>query len=215
MVAGLFAVIYTNPMKFLWPSGGKHNFYGTLAAPNMKGIPVEIVNGGLWAADIGCLDGPSYVKRLDWNSLFDWLQLMRPYVDKCLFIAGGDVVANAFDTYTAYEELGHYFSGFPVAYVAQNGAEDLTIPISCAAVFVGGDTEWKLSSQAVDVIKRAQNLGKHVHIGRVNWYRRYKAFEVLSGSDRFTCDGTRIRYGRDKAVQDWKAYERQKPLITI
>lgn len=139
---------------------------------------------------------------------------MRPYQSRCLFLAGGDIVGDATTTLETYAEFEHYFTDWPLAYVAQNGAENLPIPATCAAVFIGGDTEWKESMEAVSVIKRAQTMGKHIHIGRVNYERRYRLFSMLEGSENFTCDGTRPRYeGREKTIKAWKNYEAQKHLF--
>ena len=69
---------------------------------------------------------------------------------------------------------------------------------------------------AVSVIKRAQRAGKHIHIGRVNWGRRYRLFAVLQGSEDFTYDGTRSRYdGREKTLRAWRGYEAQSPLFGL
>lgn len=190
--------------------------WGIITAPNHKGIPLEIVNGKPWAGDLGALMGPDYVKKINLSAVADWLPVMRPYKPQCLFLAGGDVVGDAEATLETYEEFGHYFTDWPLAYVAQNGAEDLPIPLDCAAVFIGGDTEWKESMAAVAVIKRAQGMGKHIHIGRVNWGRRYRLFAMLEGSDNFTCDGTRPRFdGRDKTEEAWLGYEAQKYLVGL
>lgn len=207
-------------MKFLVPIGGVvEGVYGILTAPNHKGIAAGIKAGLPWAADIGCLEGPPYVKRVDMFRALEWLMDdMLPYQSQCLFVAGGDVVANAGATLETFEEFGRYFitSGWPWAYIAQNGAEDLPIPDRAAAVFIGGDTSWKESMNAVSVIKRAQRRGLHIHIGRVNWKRRYELFNMLGGSDRFTCDGTRTRYdGAEKTLNAWRGYRAQLPLGII
>lgn len=203
-------------MKHLWPGGGVTPNHGTITAPNHKGIPSGIIAGLPWAGDLGALQGPDYVKKINLSRVADWLPLMAPYKSKCLFLAGGDIVGNSVDTLESYEEFKHYFTDWPLAYVAQNGAEDLPIPADCAAVFIGGDTEWKESMAAVAVIRRAQEMNKHIHIGRVNWGRRYRSFAILKGSERFTYDGTRPRYdGRDKTMEAWLGYEAQKTLISI
>jgi hypothetical protein len=194
-------------MKFLYPGGGV-NSCGVITAPNHRGIPAGIKNGNPWAGDLGCLIGPEFVKKINLKQVLEWLPLMRPYSEKCLFMAGGDIVFNAEATLEAYEEFKHYFQGWPLAYVAQNGAEILPIPDDCAAVFIGGDTAWKESTEAVTVIGRALAMGKHVHIGRVNWWRRYQLFKALPGSENFTCDGTRPRYdGRQKTLEAWDQYQ--------
>lgn len=204
-------------MMFLLPVGGVVDYrFGILTAPNHFGIVAGIVAGMPWAADLGCTDGPGYIKRIDVSKTVEWLAKMEPYRSTCLFLAGGDVVGNAAETLELYAGFASNFPGWPVAYIAQDGSESLTIPETCAAVFIGGDTEWKESMAAVSVIKRAQAMGKHIHIGRVNWERRYKLFSMLAGSEDFTCDGTRTRYdGREKTLKAWSGYEAQKHLIGL
>lgn len=82
-------------------------------------------------------------------------------------------------------------------------------------LFIGGSTEWKLSKEADLCIKIAQEHGKRIHVGRVNWWQRYSHFRLLEGSEDFTCDGTRPRYGKDKTLKDWLRYEKQPPLFKI
>ena len=202
-------------MKFLYPGCGSSAMYGVLASPGY-GVLADILGGKPWAGDIGALEGPSYVKRMVRTKALRWAKAMLPYVKSCLFLAGYDVVEDARRTLEAYAEFEICFPGWPLAYVAQNGAEYLPIPASCAAVFIGGNTSWKESLEAVSVIKRAQAMGKHIHIGRVNWYARYKRFQVLAGAEHFTCDGTRPRFdGRDNTVRSWLAYESQPALVEI
>ncbi len=226
-------------MKFLVPVGGvTEGVYGILTAPNHKGIPAGIRAGLPWAADVGCIDGPSFVKRASFDAVFDWLQNdMMPYKDSCLFIAGFDIVGDSVGSLETFGEFSRYFvsGGWPWAYVAQNGAEDLPIPADAAAVFVGGvpmedrtystashyggqqrPMDWKESMEAVSVVKRAQTMGKHIHVGRVNWQRKYNLFNVLEGSEHFTCDGTRTKKdGTERTIKAWRGYEAQPPLLTI
>lgn len=215
-------------MKELAPVGGQTKAYGIITAPNHKGIPYDIKAGKSWAADLGCLDGPAFVKRVNLSAVAEWLPLMRPFKASCLFLAGGDIVGNAEATLEAYEEFKHYFNDWPLAYVAQNGAESLPIPEDCAAVFIGGIEipgrylksgklmDWKDSPEAVEIIRRAQAMSKHIHIGRVNWYRRYKIFTILKDYEHFTFDGTRTRYdGTEKAIRAWQDYQKQSPLFVI
>lgn len=204
-------------VRFLVPVGGvTDGIYGVITAPNHKGIPAGIKAGLPWAADVGCLEGPAYVKRINWQTLIPWLKVMKPYRDNCLFIAGGDIVADAAATLEAYEEVTRYFGHWTAAYVVQNGAESLPIPEDCSAVFIGGDTEYKLSKEAIGVMLKAQQMGKHVHIGRVNWGKRYRHFRTIPGSNNFTCDGTRTRYdGVKKTLEAWQGLEAQPPLFTF
>lgn len=204
-------------MKFLWPGAGKVNVYGLITSPQHYGTLAGIQAGRPWAADLGCIEGPKYVKKVGKNAM-EWIKTMRPYQHTCLFISGFDVVEDAQATLEAYKTFERMFltANWPLAYVAQDGSESLPIPETCSAVFVGGSTEWKVSMEAVSVIKRAQNLGKHVHIGRVNWWKRYAPFRILKGSEEFTCDGTRPRFdGTENTERAWRQYEAQLPLIQI
>lgn len=198
-------------MKALYPGGGESGGFGIITAPNHRGIPQGITSGNEWGGDLGCIDGPDFVKRINFNAVAKWLPLMTPYRSRCLFLAGFDIVFDAEATLDAYQEYKGYFREWPVAYVAQNGAENLPIPDDCFCVFIGGDTQWKESYEAVTVILRAQAMGKHVHIGRVNWWDRYELFQALPGSEAFTFDGNRARYdGREKTLAAWKEYQERE-----
>lgn len=121
----------------------------------------------------------------------------------CRFAAVPDVVGSARRTVEVFHRWKKMMEGWPLALVCQNGQEDLEIPWDeISAVFIGGDTEWKLSSHAVGCIKAAQALGKWVHVGRVNTGDRWTYFEGLgvdsvdgSGIARFT--DTRQRLGNE------------------
>lgn len=208
-------------LKELAPTGSRSNAYGIITSPQHYGIPHGIRAGKPWAGDLGALIGPDFVKKIDLDAVAKWLPKVELYKSKCLFLAGGDIVGDAEDSLESYYEFARYFDGWPLAYVAQNGAEDLSIPESCATVFIGGvpmanGLDWKDSMQAVSVIKRAQPMGKHIHIGRVNWYRRFKIFQILEGSEDFTFDGTRTRYeGAEKTIRAWQQYQWQPPLLQI
>lgn len=197
-------------MRPLLPVGGvvDHRF-GILTAPNHKGVPVGIERGMDWAADVGCEDGPEYVKRWNAAQLSQWLDIMLPYSDRCLFVAGGDVVGDAQRTLEAFPRFAVEVQGWPVAFCAQDGQEGLQLPGPelWRVLFVGGTTEWKTSEAAYSVIQEAQRLGKHIHIGRVNWWKRYAHFAGMPRSEEWTFDGTRTRYdGTQKTIEAWAGY---------
>jgi hypothetical protein len=78
--------------------------------------------------------------------------------------------------------------GFPIALVAQDGIENLDVPWNLIkTIFIGGTTTWKESEYAVRIIRAAQWMGKHVHIGRVNTAPRWEYFEKLGAN---TFDGS-------------------------
>ena len=136
-----------------------------------------------------------------------WLGQMETYRDTCLFVAVPDVVADCGATMDRWREWSPRLTGWPLAFVAQDGQEPDAIPHDCAAVVIGGSTAWKLGEQARRCVAWAVQHGKHVHIGRVNWRRRYLHFRAMPGSDLFTCDGTRTRFeGVDKTMTAWASY---------
>ena len=192
-------------MRFLLPVGGvvDHRF-GILTSYKHKGVPVGIVQGMDWAGDNNC-----FRHGFKPDLFFPWLDSVKPYLKTCLFIACPDAVSDAIATLDLYRQWAFQIKkrGFPLAFVAQDGQEDLDFPLVFDALFIGGSTEWKESEAAIECINRAQRLGKHIHIGRVNWYRRYQLFRQVRGSDDFTCDGTRQRYeGIEKTVEAWASY---------
>lgn len=191
-------------VKFLVPSGGFIDMdFGILATPHTRGVPNGIRAGMEWAADNG-----AYTNKFNPNKFFSWLNRFNDYKNTCLFIVCPDVVGDAKATLKLFDEYIDKFVGWPVAFVAQDGQEHLDFPDTnkWQTLFIGGSTEWKMSRGAINCIKRVQKLGKHIHIGRVNYIRRYQYFANLSGANDFTCDGTRLRYERTKTISEWKSY---------
>ena len=108
--------------------------------------------------------------------------------DLCRFVALPDVVASARRTLEAFDHWYPKLDGWPRALVAQDGIENLPIPWALIdAVFIGGSTKFKLSTDAADVIRTAKICGKWVHVGRVNTPGRLEYVEEL-GAD--SMDGT-------------------------
>lgn len=109
----------------------------------------------------------------------------------CSWVAVPDCVGSARRTREVWKyRFDMVPAGWPLAYVCQDGSEDIGIPWDdCAAVFIGGHDQWKDGRHAADIVKTAKMLGKLVHVGRVNGRSRFKHFEKL-GAD--TCDGSSI-----------------------
>jgi hypothetical protein len=191
-------------MRFLLPVGGIVDpRFGILTTPGHAGIPAGIVAGMDWAAD-----NEAFTRGFDPDRFFPWLNRLAPHRACCLFIPVPDVVSDAAATTANYWQWMPHFTGWPLAFVAQDGQEDLAFPSDeWQVLFIGGSTEWKLSIGAESCIKRAQAMGKRIHIGRVNWWKRYAHFRAMEGSDEWTCDGTRTRYeGTKRTVEAWADY---------
>ena len=193
-------------MMFLVPSGGfTDEDFGILTTPGMGGVPEGIKSGMRWAAD-----NEAFTKEFRPGVFFPWLEKLEAYKKTCLFVTCPDVVGDAKKTLDLFYKFSCRLSGWAVALVAQDGQENLIFPPSkdWQALFIGGTTVWKMSNGAIDCIHRAQELGKRVHIGRVNYLRRYTHFASLDGSENFTCDGTRVRFERTTAINQWRKYMR-------
>ena len=113
----------------------------------------------------------------------------KQHRDRCLWIAVPDVVGNARRTLEIFERLGPELMAWPLALVAQDGLEDLTVPwdhFEC--LFIGGTTEWKTSQGVLDLLKTARILSKQTHVGRVNTPGRFRHFRDFAD----TCDGSGV-----------------------
>ena len=121
----------------------------------------------------------------------DFLSLLakhEPRKDLCRFVAVPDVVGSARRTLEVFRRWKHRLADWPLAFVCQDGQQDLPIPWDdIAAVFIGGSTDWKMGQHAAACVKAAKALGKWVHAGRVNTPARFDYFENL-GAD--SLDGT-------------------------
>lgn len=166
--------------------------------------------GVLWCADNGCFSG-RWDERRWWQFLVDNAHRAAT----CLFAVAPDVVGDAVATeqrsrpwLARIRELG-----YPVAYVAQDGLEDLVVPwdeIDC--LFVGGSTAWKLGPAARALVKEAKRRGKWAHLGRVNSGARY-AYALAIGCD--SVDGTFLTDGPEKNLPrllSWLAVEDQMTI---
>jgi hypothetical protein len=159
---------------------GMAEYVGRLISP--RGGP-RVRPGESWAGDndaFGAWDEDRFVKML--CRVETW--------PGCLFVAAPDVVGKARETMERFDDWRWEIvgRGLPVALVGQDGIEDMDIPWdSFDAWFIGGSTEWKLSSASAELAVQAKRLGKWVHMGRVNSHRRLQiAYDV--GCD--SVDGT-------------------------
>lgn len=165
----------------------------------------RIVPGGRWALDNGCFSRQWTPQR--------WLATLERHRGRpgCLFAVVPDVVGDAGAT---DEMWARWWSapmrlGYHAAYVLQNGAR--YIPAGAAAVFIGGDTAWKLGPEARHAVDVARRRGCWVHMGRVNSQRRLR-YAVRIGCD--SVDGTYLAFGPDRNLPRLLGWLRpaQRPL---
>jgi hypothetical protein len=123
--------------------------------------------------------------------------------DRCLFAVSPDCYPDAIESLRRGMEYAGIIRemGFPVALVAQDGAERLTWPWDAFDVlFVGGERnkehprqEWKISRAAEDLCREARNHGKWVHMGRVNSLWKMERARAMGCN---SADGTFVKYRR-------------------
>jgi hypothetical protein len=96
-------------------------------------------DGALWCADNGCFS--SRWKEAHW---WAFLERLAPYAESCLFATAPDVVSDAAAT---LEKSLPWMPrmralGYKVAFVAQNGIENIEVPWDeFDALFIGGSAE--------------------------------------------------------------------------
>lgn len=170
------------------------------------------LNRTLWAADNGCFANPD----LNVDDYLAWLRDLSAFQETCLFATAPDVVGDAQTTWERSEPVLPKLRelGYAAALVAQDGIENSRIQwhaFDC--LFIGGTTEWKLSGDAFSIIKEALSLGKWVHMGRVNSFRR------LLRARYYGChstDGTQLSFAPDRRLEQlerWLDFLRSQPVL--
>lgn len=172
------------------------NGIGLMAQPR-SGYDKRVPRYAQWGADNGC-----FSDRWEEDHWMRWLDALPR--ERCLFAVAPDVYPDAAATLersTLYFDLIRTM-GFPVALVAQNGAEHLDLPwddFDC--LFIGGERtpdprkEWKVGPAAEGLCRRARREGKWVHCGRVNSLERLARVREMGC---LSADGTYIKYRRRK-----------------
>lgn len=207
-----YAARVVRPVIYL--SGHRHEAIvrlrdvGYLLTPRMGQSPVA---GVPWAADNGCFSNP---EGFDLNVYMGWLRDLAPYADSCLFATAPDVVGDAPATLARSLPVLPMIrkAGYPAALVAQDGLEEMEVPWNAFDVlFIGGSTRWKLAAEALT--RMAREMGKWVHMGRVNSYRRLRHAEAMGCH---SVDGTFLKFGPSKnliRLNRWMAEMAMNPRL--
>lgn len=186
--------------------------FGRFTGIHDNGISQMIRGGFAWAADNRMFTGAfrefsnrkAYGRghKLGW---WDWLTLMLEVRETCKFVVIPDVIRDANATIKRFPDYAPRIKamGYPVAFVAQDGQENLPLPDDYDALFIGGSTNWKLGLGAKRLMLEAKARGKWVHMGRVNSRSRIAYCRSL-GID--SVDGTHVIYEPDKAIERIKSW---------
>lgn len=146
-----------------------HGNLGTLITPHNGNIPPVDMP---WATDNAAYS------NWDKDKFFQLLDKIGGcFENPPLWVAAPDVVGNAIETaklFKMWEPIIRMY-GLQVALVLQNGQESIgwgTHEKNFDAIFIGGDNEFKLGKYARHCVRRAKEMGKWVHMGRVNSLKR-------------------------------------------
>lgn len=169
---------------------------GHLLTPKNRNSIDSILSTGLfWAVDNGAFSGFDHVS-------FSRLLARITGKPRCLFIVCPDVVGDARATIERFNEWHERVAASgPVAFVGQDGQEDLPTPWErFQAFFLGGSTRFKLSHAAADICHEAKQRGKWVHMGRVNSRRR---MEIASDIGCDSVDGSSASMFGDRYIRQY------------
>lgn len=161
-----------------------------------------------------CMDTGTFLAPFQDKLFFAALEKLTPYIDTCKFVVVPDTVANAVATLWQFRQWAWRIKamGYKVAFVAQDGQEAMPLPPEYDALFIGGTTDWKMSTHADGLIRQAQQAGKWVHVGRVNSQKRIRHFDLI-GVD--SVDGTSIAYAPDKHYKRFDDQLFNRPLENL
>jgi len=169
-------------------------------------------SGWIWAADNGCYSTTKWAEKR-WLS---WLSAQHPR-SGCLFATVPDVVGDHSSTLIYWRKYSGIVRDlrYPVAFVAQDGADRNNIPWDeIDVLFIGGTTSFKQGFGSGLLALRAKELGKWVHVGRVNSFKRLAYWADVADS----ADGTFLAFGPQKnapRVQAWVEALRQGTQLSM
>lgn len=150
----------------------QHDNMGVLLTPRNRNRFDHLIQGGYyWAVD-NCAFS-------EWNEeAFCRLicKIARAGDYCCAWVAAPDVVGDHRATLDRWKFWGRaiWSCNLVPAFVCQDGCTPWEIPYEAGCIFIGGTTEWKLSTEARECVRAAHMMDQFVHMGRVNSLKRLK-----------------------------------------
>lgn len=233
-------------MLYLWPQAGDvsalQRGFGIMSRPSDHTVPQGIRNGRPFA-----VDNEAFTRGFDPARFLPFLKRLQPYRDQCLFVVIPDVVYDAPATLARFRMWAPLIQrlGFPVAFAAQDGQENLLWPMSVDFTDYLYDYDfspddhlaywqayqrWERECVAFDVLFIA---------GTIKWKLGPFAEEAIRHAKRISlpvhigrvnsqcrfrrfqllgadfCDGTTAAYGPDQAKRRLTPVVQQPVLLTI
>jgi hypothetical protein len=180
-----------------WMAGRYPGKIGHLFSPGAQRGPFARDFGIEYALDNGAFAAGDNWEEAPWFALLEWAKLsgQRP-----LWALVPDVVADRIRTLRKWNiyapQLAKY--NWPLAFAVQDGMRPADVPDAADVIFVGGTTEWKWQT-----VKMWCEHFPHVHVGRVNTYRRL--WECHDAGAK-SCDGTGWTRGDQRQARGIRAY---------
>lgn len=193
---------------------GERNDLGLLATFPKAPFGVDHLEKTLFGIDNGCFNNP----ELDTKEYLKFVQSFDKWKENCLFAAAPDVVGNAKETWNRSKDVLPELRklGFPAALVVQDGFNDFFVDWSAFdALFIGGSTAFKLSSNVHEIIKIGVEQGKWIHMGRVNSQRRLLLARFYGVH---SADGTFLAFAPDKnkpKLEKWLDFLKYQPTLNF
>jgi hypothetical protein len=162
--------------------------------------------GGPFAVENGLYSGA------EMDAFLSLLERQRPHREQCIFVSVPDVPFSARRTREVFNYWYPKLCVWPLAYVSQNGQEDIDIPWPLvSAVFIGGDDAHKDGREGECVARAAMAMGKHVHWGRVNNAKRVRnILRICRDYPKLTCDGSGMSQYREQRIDVGRAIRGDK-----
>lgn len=161
--------------------------------PDKIGIMLSPTSGYLNPRGIYAIDNGAFSK---FNEKEFIRMLNKSYhIHKPLFVVCPDVLGCHDRTSALWNHYQPKIKKYkyPIAFVAQDGCEPELVPNNADWIFVGGKDPWKDKN-----IHKYIGLGKPVHVGRVNYTKRYNLCKALGvdsidGSGFFRGDKVQLK----------------------
>lgn len=190
----------------------RNDHVGHLIAPASWSKPESLgLESGQWAMDNGAFS------RFDGDAFMGMLEAFYQQAG-CLFVTAPDVLRDAARTRRQWPFWRDVIRGLglPAAFVAQDGLRLEQAPWDdMQALFIGGTTDYKESSDVRTLCAYAKARGIWVHWGRVNGKRRYE-LALKAGCD--SIDGTGFSMFPDTNIpkaEAWREMIQQQPELIL
>jgi hypothetical protein len=195
---------------------------GHLIVPGSWNSPTSLkLQPGRWAMDNGAFGG-----GFDPGQFVTMLEAFSGETG-CLFVSAPDVIyKSGIGDAAATRRRWPFWSrlirglGFPPALIAQDGLQGEQIPWGeLGALFIGGSTQFKESTEARSMVAYAIAQDVWVHWGRVNGKRRLELIlKAMGDYGRWSFDGTGFSMYPDvniPLVDDWRREIEEQPELQM